>query len=61
MAELYTCREVATYYRVKTLTVWEWIRKGKLPAIKLGKEYRISKEDMEKFERTLKGTPKNYS
>lgn len=50
MSELYTCEQVANRYGVKTLTVWDWIRKKKLPAIKIGRDYRIRKEDIEAFE-----------
>ena len=51
MAELHTCAEVADRYGVKIITVWSWIRKKKLPAIKIGKEYRIKKSDLERFEK----------
>ena len=30
---MYTCDEVAERYKVKVITVWEWIRKKKLNAI----------------------------
>lgn len=50
MSKLYTCAEVAARYGVKTLTVWDWIRNKKLAAVKIGKEYRISDEDMQAFE-----------
>ena len=30
-------------------TVREWIRQKKLPAYRVGREYRIKKEDYEKF------------
>ena len=51
MSELFTCDQVAERYGVKTLTVWDWIRKKNLPAIKLGRDYRIRQEDIEAFER----------
>lgn len=44
------CQEVANRYGVKLITVWDWIRKKKLPAIKLGRDYRIRPEDLEQFE-----------
>lgn len=50
MGKLYTCDEVASRYDVKTLTVWDWIRKKRLPAIKVGKSYRIREEDIDAFE-----------
>lgn len=51
MEKLYKCAEVAERYGVKTLTVWDWIRKKKLPAIKIGKEYRVREGDIKAFER----------
>ncbi len=50
MAELHTCAEVAERYGVKIITVWSWIRKKKLHAIKLGRDYRISDADLKEFE-----------
>lgn len=50
MSDMYTCEQVAQRYGVKTLTVWDWIRKKKLTAIKLGRDYRIRKEDLDTFE-----------
>lgn len=47
---MYTCEEVAERYSVKVITVWDWIRKKKLNAIKLGREYRISEYDLIRFE-----------
>lgn len=50
MGKLYTCKEVAERYRVMTYTVWEWIRTGKLSAVKIGRVYRIKEEALVKFE-----------
>lgn len=50
MANMYTCEEVATRYDVQVITVWDWIRKKKLPAIKIGRAYRICEDDLSKFE-----------
>ena len=52
MSELYTCEQIAERYQVKTLTVWDWIRKGKLSAIKVGKSYRIRNSDISEFEKS---------
>ncbi|MDF2858673.1 MAG: binding domain protein excisionase family [Neobacillus sp.] len=57
MSNLLNCNEVAERYGVKVITVWDWIRKKKIPAIKIGKEYRITEEDLKRFEdskRTIK-------
>lgn len=59
MAQLFTCNEVAERYRVKVITVWDWIRSGKLPAVKLGRDYRISEDDLQKFESDRKTTAKS--
>ena len=61
MARLYTCAEVAARYSVEIITVWDWIRKRKLGAIKLGKEYRISENDLLQFEETRRIAPKSHS
>lgn len=50
MSKLYTCEEVAERYGVKKNTVWDWIRKKKLPAMKIGKFYKVREEDIKKFE-----------
>lgn len=54
---MYTCDEVAERYKVKVITVWDWIRQKKLNAIKLGREYRISEGDLIKFENERKTIP----
>ena len=61
MAKMYTCDEVAERYKVKVITVWEWIRQHKLNAIKLGREYRISEDDLVKFEMERRTVPVNSS
>ena len=50
MEKIYSCEEVAERYGVKLQTVWSWIRKCKLAAIKVGKEYRIRESDLVRFE-----------
>jgi excisionase family DNA binding protein len=47
--ELLTVEETANYLRVAPNTVYRWCRDGKLTAIKLGKEWRISPGDLEAF------------
>ncbi len=45
----YTIQEVATILKVSYLTVYRWIKAKKLEAIKAGKQYRISKDSLNKF------------
>lgn len=57
MPKMYTCEQVAERYGVQIITILDWIRKKKLPAIKIGKEYRVSEDDLKEFEdsrRTIK-------
>lgn len=54
MQTLYDCGYVSERYNVDVRTVWGWIRKKKLAAIKIGKQYRISEEDLKKFEEERK-------
>lgn len=50
---LLTAEEVAERLRVNVNTVRRYIRSGRLPAIRLGKGYRIRSEDFEAFLRSL--------
>jgi excisionase family DNA binding protein len=42
MDELLTVDEVADYLRVSRSTVWRWCQARKIPAFKIGREWRIS-------------------
>ena len=47
--ELLTVREVADAMRVSTMTVYRLIRAGALPAIRVGKHFRIRARDLEDY------------
>lgn len=47
--EFYFAREVADKLRVNIMTIYRYIKAGKFEAHKLGKEYRISKTEFERF------------
>lgn len=51
MGETYfTPQEVADKFGVKVITVWDWIRKGKLRALRVGgRLYRITDKHIEAF------------
>lgn len=50
MEEYYTTQQIANMLGVKNvITIRRWIMKRWLTAIKMGKEYRITKTDLEKF------------
>ena len=54
MNEFLTVKEVAIILKVNPITVLRWIKKKTLPAIRFGREFRIKKEDIEKYGRVDK-------
>lgn len=48
-AEVMTVEQVADYLQLNKLTVYKYVRDGRLPASKLGKSYRIRKADVDWF------------
>lgn len=49
MEELVTVDEVADYLKVHPMTIYRWCREGRLPAIKIGKEWRIRRSALDDF------------
>jgi excisionase family DNA binding protein len=49
MADIYTVKEVAERLKTSTRFVLSQIRAGKLPAVKVGKAYRIHAADLERY------------
>ena len=45
----YSIEEIAKTLKVAYLTVYRWVRAKKLPAYKVGKQYRIDKIDLDNF------------
>ncbi len=56
-----TPQEVSQYLRVDKRTVYGWIRSGELPALRLGKTYRIEPGDFERFLRRRRTVPRPAS
>jgi excisionase family DNA binding protein len=46
---LFTVAEVAEAMRVSNMTVYRLIKSGELPALRVGKGYRIFEADLERF------------
>lgn len=46
---VYSLNEVASILKVTKRSVYTYIKEGRLPAVKLGKYWRVSKQDLEKF------------
>jgi len=51
VGRVYTPQEVAELLKVSYRTVQEWIRMGKLGAIRYGRLYRVRAEDLAEFGR----------
>ena len=51
-SELLTVDEVADFLRVKPSTVYEWAKNGKIPARKVGRLWRFSREEIESWTRS---------
>lgn len=47
MNELLNIPEMAAYLRVGKASIQRWCRQGKLPAVKIGKEYRVRRRDID--------------
>ena len=52
--EFYTAKELAEKLRVNIMTIYRYIEAEKIKAYKLGKEFRIDKEEFEKFLNSVK-------
>jgi excisionase family DNA binding protein len=48
-ARFATVREVAALLRVSRMTVYRLIRQGDLPAVRVGRGYRIREEDVDRY------------
>jgi excisionase family DNA binding protein len=44
--EVLTVKEVAAYLRVSRVTVWRWCQRGTLPALRVGRNWRIHRDDL---------------
>ena len=47
--EFITARETADTLRVNIMTIYRYIKAGRLKAYKIGKEFRIDKKEFNKF------------
>ena len=61
MEEYLTAKQVAKYLQVKPLTVYQWARTNKIPAVKIGRIWRFKKEVIDDFleEKPLKNKTRN--
>lgn len=52
--EFYTPTEIAEKLRVNVMTIYRYIKDGKISAHKLGKELRIDVKEYERFLKSIK-------
>ena len=48
-ARFLTVREVASVLRVSNMTVYRLIKSGELPAVRVGKSFRLREEDLDRY------------
>ena len=47
--DIMTIEEVASYLRVKPQTIYTWAQEGKIPAAKLGNQWRFKKSIIDRW------------
>ena len=47
--DIMTLEEVAEYLRMKPQTIYTWAQERKMPAVKLGKEWRFKKSVIDRW------------
>ena len=47
--EVYTLTEVTELLQVTRRSLYNWIKDGKLEAIKVGREWRVTRQSLDKF------------
>ncbi len=47
--DILTLEEVATYLRLKPQTIYRWAQERRIPAVKLGKEWRFRKSILDRW------------
>ena len=47
--EILTLEEVAQYLRLKPQTIYKWVQERRIPAVKLGKEWRFRKSILDRW------------
>lgn len=56
--EMLTIKEVAKYLRMGLITTYKLVQDGKIPAFKVGKQWRIKKDDLLKYIELQKLAPR---
>ena len=54
-AALMSAEEIALYFGVKTTTVYRWCKEERIPCLKIGKHWRVRREDLVDFLKEAEG------
>ena len=49
ISRMLTVMEVAAVMRVSRMTVYRLIRRGQLTAVRIGRNYRVTQDDLERY------------
>ena len=52
--EFYTAQNLADKLEVNIMTIYRYIKAGRISAYKIGKEFRINKDEFERFLKSVK-------
>lgn len=52
--EIMTIAQVANYLQISEITTYKWVNDGKIPAFKIGRHWRVKKEDLSELIERLK-------
>lgn len=52
--EIMTVSQVAEYFQISEMTTYKLVQEGAIPAFKLGRHWRVSKDDLDEFIEKLK-------
>ena len=55
--DVMTVDQVAAYLQLNRLTVYRYVREGRIPAARIGKVYRILRADVDRFLENQKSAP----
>ena len=59
MREFFTVPEIAERWKLKDGSVYDYIKSGRLRAIKFGKAWRVELNDLERFEDQMRRDSEN--
>ncbi|MCY9158062.1 DNA-binding protein [Bacillus licheniformis] len=52
--EIMTVSQVAEYLQISEMTTYKLVQEGKIPAFKIGRHWRVKKEDLTEYIEKLK-------